>query len=1012
MKKNHTIRRLTTRLLWGGGCLLFAFAAQAFDANEVAPQGYHPGGINYWSAPYFANALSIAQHNWEDKSSGDDLRQSAGQLNANGYPLYLDSGQILKTLSVGMEGSWHQPSTWPDRDEFYEGQVVLTWKGDADIRIVNASFISAKSNATLGGQAVDGRRVYLMPMDSAPKIEIYVINTNNPITDVKCWLPDPADPQNSSLENQIFHPYFLDLLNDRDWSWIRFMDFGHANGNPQQDWSDRRPGGYAFQEGILNERSPAEGLVWYTDPAGNPVYIEGDRLTGASYETMVALCNETGRDMWINVPHLATDDFITKLAQLIRYGSDGFDPYTAPEASPIYPPLNTNLAVFVEFSNEIWSNGGSFPQGTWAQDQAEQLGISKAKFNARQFSRAWNLFEAQLGTSRVVRVAAVWTAQSSYTDDFINELYDTSLLNPEVMAVTTYFGNGIQNWADDQHVVPTNATPWTEAYWTSPELEEDLTLMFDQWNRYILSGLSYGGDTGYDTVGLPGGFGPYLRDIGIARNLPIIAYEGGPSIYTDRIDGGATEDDGITLLMIEANRRSTFGELYEIHINQAFERGLRANVGFVDVGLWGKFGQWGHLEYLGQPKEEAIKYQALLRTFDEFSTIRSIDHPQGNRPQFDTPAELPRAETDRAYSQTIGVSGGDGSLVVELIGLNLPAGLTYSTNTLTISGAPTEAGSAYVYLRVVDADNDPAWRTFTFSVVKRSSDPAVTIDFEDQTPWVTDGPLPVQPLLIGDYSLFSPQDLTNGLSGRSVDSVWPDGWPSQSLHGNKWGKDLAIERIDKTPFDLFSVEIAAVQADQCFITVYRVGGGTSELFFEISKTNVPFTVLELDLVSILRVDFAYFNASDGKHITGAIDNLKLNQIAAGTYEAWGADINWDGADSTKMGDAEDDGMVNLWEYATDTDPLTSNEVPASITTDPASVYINYRRNKFASDLTWSLLVTSNLLSSWNVWAVDNVRVFSEVLDPDIDGDGSAELMRYQVLPAAEDQSLFFRLGIE
>jgi len=1025
MKKPYAIRRRAVQGLLGVGCLFFAFATQAFDINNIAPQAYHPGGINYWSAPYFANAIAIYQHNWLDKASGDEILQSSGQLNANGYPKYLDSGQTIKTLGIGMAGDWHQVAAWPDRDTFYEGQVVLTWKGDADIRIsnYNATYVANDSIANATGTAVDGRRVYIIAQDSAPGIEIYSINTNNPITEVKCWLPDPADPQNSSLEDQIFHPFFLDLVDDRDWGWIRFMDFGFVNQNPQKDWIDRRPGGYAFQEGILNDRDPTEGAIFWIDNSTTPAttnYFTGDRETGASYETMVALCNETDRDMWINVPHLATDDFITKLAQLIRYGSDGFDPYTSDQASPIYPPLNTNLTVYVEFSNEIWSNGYSFPQGNWAQEQANALGITKPQFNAQQFSRAWSLFEAQLGTNRVNRVAAVWTANQIYTDDFINELYKPAWLDPEMMAVTTYFGNGIQNWAYDQNFVPTNSTPWTDPYWTSQDLEDDLTSMFTQWERYLLSGKGYGGATGFDAVDLPGGFGSYLRDIGLSNSLPIVAYEGGPSIYTDQLDRGNTEDDGITLLMNEANRRQELGHLYTIHINQGFERGLRANVGFTDVSQWGKYGQWGHVEYLGQPKEEAVKYQVMLNTFDTFSTLRSIDNPLGAQPQFDTAAELPRAETGTAYSQTIAVSGGDDALTVELIGLSLPAGLTYNTNTLTIAGTPSEPGSAYVYLRVVDADNDPAWRTFSIPVVSRSTDPAVTIDFEEQT---LVSPIAVLPLVIGDYSLNCPLNTNNGLAVYDQNTQYHPGLTSTVLASRSWGNNISIGRDDGGAFDLFSAEIGSMDTDGCFIDIDQFGGGSSRLFVEFSKTNTYIMVpLELDLVSVTRVVFTFIDSTNTEYTdprygdfrvkNGVLDNIQLNQISAGmTYTSWGDSINWNGADSSKTGNGDGDGSINFLEYAMDTDPVTSNGPPSTITADFANAYLNYRRNTQATDLTWELMVTTNLLDPWSIWAVDNIRVFSEVVDPDVDGDGSAELMRYRVLMNS-DQSLFFRMTVQ
>ena len=37
----------------------------------------------------------------------------------------------------------------------------------------------------------------------------------------------------------------------------------------------------------------------------------------------LALGNQTNEDIWINIPEMATNAYITNLAQLIDYGSDG-----------------------------------------------------------------------------------------------------------------------------------------------------------------------------------------------------------------------------------------------------------------------------------------------------------------------------------------------------------------------------------------------------------------------------------------------------------------------------------------------------------------------------------------------------------------------------------------------------------------------------------------------------------------------------------------------------------------
>ena len=91
-----------------------------------------------------------------------------------------------------------------------------------------------------------------------------------------------------------------------------------------------------------------------------------DYNNGPSWEYCVMLANETGADFYVNLPAMAdgwspsdTSGYVYKLAQLIRYGSDGVNPYSAPTANPVYPPLNPNLRVYVELSNEIWNSFGS-----------------------------------------------------------------------------------------------------------------------------------------------------------------------------------------------------------------------------------------------------------------------------------------------------------------------------------------------------------------------------------------------------------------------------------------------------------------------------------------------------------------------------------------------------------------------------------------------------------------------------------------------------------------------------
>jgi hypothetical protein len=127
---------------------------------------------------------------------------------------------------------------------------------------------------------------------------------------------------------------------------LRFMDFTQTNGNAQVRWADRSRPGFATQQ-----RRP-DGVT-----------------VGASWEDVVLLANQAGKDVWINVPHRADDDYVTRLARLLRWGSDGVEPYGSPQAAPRYPPLDPARKIYVEYSNELW-NGG-FAQSGWLGAQAD-----------------------------------------------------------------------------------------------------------------------------------------------------------------------------------------------------------------------------------------------------------------------------------------------------------------------------------------------------------------------------------------------------------------------------------------------------------------------------------------------------------------------------------------------------------------------------------------------------------------------------------------------------------------
>ena len=153
------------------------------------------------------------------------------------------------------------------------------------------------------------------------------------ITDLQILRPVAPGSTTSHGTGELFSAQYKSFLSY--FTGIRFMDYLATNGNIQLHWADRTTPGLATQDQAVS------GYGW--------------QGKGGSLEYLVALANETGKDVWINIPVGVDDDYVTKLAQLLAFGSDGTNAYTSAQANPVYPPLNTNLKVYVEYGNELWN---------------------------------------------------------------------------------------------------------------------------------------------------------------------------------------------------------------------------------------------------------------------------------------------------------------------------------------------------------------------------------------------------------------------------------------------------------------------------------------------------------------------------------------------------------------------------------------------------------------------------------------------------------------------------------
>ncbi len=141
------------------------------------------------------------------------------------------------------------------------------------------------------------------------------------ITNIKLIRPGYA-----ANTTQVFTNDYLAHL--KQFTTIRFMDFTQTNNNAIVNWSDRAKVTDARQ-------STNKGVAW---------------------EYAIQMANQLKKDVWVNIPVNASDDYVKNLAQLFKAN------------------LSPDLAVYVEYSNEVWN--GSFQQAT------DDLNAAVAEVNA------------------------------------------------------------------------------------------------------------------------------------------------------------------------------------------------------------------------------------------------------------------------------------------------------------------------------------------------------------------------------------------------------------------------------------------------------------------------------------------------------------------------------------------------------------------------------------------------------------------------------------------------------
>ncbi len=293
--------------------LSFSLFSQENGCLQIGMQIFPPS--YYGSAYPFVNIMKNA-NNWQTTNAvyveGGQNEWNTGFLNQipldeNGYPLQIpvtvddpnaEADQIVFT-------HWSAANTLP------AGNYVILYEGEGDIDISGGGVTSIISD-------VPGRIEYSFDptKEYADYLQLTIKSSTleNHVRNIRVLLPGTE----STYQTQPWASSWRDKL--APFQTIRFMEFGNINSSIVSKWSDRTP------------------VDYYT--------YGSEESHGVPYEWMIQLCNETKSDAWINIPHLADENYIIQLANLFKNN------------------LNPDLKIYIEYSNEVWN---------WMFDQTSYL---------------------------------------------------------------------------------------------------------------------------------------------------------------------------------------------------------------------------------------------------------------------------------------------------------------------------------------------------------------------------------------------------------------------------------------------------------------------------------------------------------------------------------------------------------------------------------------------------------------------------------------------------------------
>jgi hypothetical protein len=420
---------------------------------SAAPQlGTNLEGIADWAAVLpFADAIKSAR----DFGSPDQPWDHKAETDANGWPTG-DAGLVVFANQQQIAGDYQLTFT---------GNARVTANGQIGIHDQKHDPATNRTTATL--RIPNGESsLFLSFRDTTDGVR--AVSLIRPV----------------EVVGEHFDKRFIDAA--RPFGSLRFMDWQQTNNCKASAW---------------NQRSKPASRRWAGD-LGTPIEIQ------------IACANATKCDAWFCVPHLADEDYVRRMAELVR---DTLDP---------------SLKVYVEFSNECWN--GMFAQARWCADQGKKKNLSDNAFQAQlrfysqcsvEVAKIWDsVFKGD--RNRLIRVMASQSANPWVSEQVLG--WQDAAKHVDLLAIAPYFGGDFGSPKRQDEVVKMSAGDLLSAIEA-----EDLGKTLPETLRK-------------------------QKAVADQFGVALACYEAGQHLVGH---GGAENHDALTKLFIEANRHPRMEQL-------------------------------------------------------------------------------------------------------------------------------------------------------------------------------------------------------------------------------------------------------------------------------------------------------------------------------------------------------------------------------------------------------------------------------------------------------------------